>query len=156
MIRNWGLTVARSLFGDQRVKHPLRVLQIGDSPTLREWLHHGGFVVVMATEAQEEWQAWAQEDNCELYVIDGTPDDEQALVIAQRLAPYDWVFVDGALKPRDWSIFWAMVAAGGAFIFRDTREQPILWRAIREVRGSRTMELHDLADSWGGLGAVFA
>lgn len=143
------LMVARSV-------EPRRILEIGTwyGGTLWHWLQMAERVVAIDNLMldPDSWHAWAAETGCELHVLAGSSHDPAHVAEAERLGPYDLVFVDGDHTydsvVRDWDNYVGMVAEGGMIVFHDINPRPgygvsEVWDVIRSTPGAKTVEIRE-------------
>lgn len=91
----WELNVLLTLLYEVR---PASVLEVGTwhGGTLAHWLKMADSVVVVddAMRLASHWQQWADEDRCEITLLQGSSHDADLIAKADELGPYDMVFID--------------------------------------------------------------
>jgi len=109
------------------------------------------------------WQSWA-DNGKHVSVFNTFSQGSVALEIANTIAPFDFIFVDGdhtynGVK-RDFELYWPMVAKGGVMAFHDIYRRTQIdevWRLWDEIKlsGIATHELHSVADQTDlGIGVI--
>lgn len=149
---------------------PQRVLEIGawEGGTLWHWLELADKVVIVDDQMRglNDWQTWALEAGTKFFWHWGDSRDAEIIERAQITGPYDLIFIDGAHEydavRDDWLNYSSMVAEGGLVAFHDIRPAEHrghgvdrLWQEIKSA-GSRTLEIVEMVDDWGGIGVWFA
>lgn len=108
---------------------PKRVLEVGSwhGGTLWHWLQTAKTVVSVddGMRRADQWQEWADESGAKLHLLRGMSQDPAIVAEADRLGPYDWIFIDAdhtyPSVRADWENYSPMLASGGVFGFHDTQ-----------------------------------
>lgn len=143
---------------------PARILEVGvfHGGTLWHWLQMGDVVAVDDTcyEAAD-WYEWAREQDRGLTLIQGDCHHPDVVEQIRQLGPYDFCFIDADHTYQsvraDWDNYGPMVKPGGLVGLHDITPRPDygvdqLWREIKALSGSRTMEIVENSGRYNGIG----
>ncbi len=159
---------------------PKRVLEIGSlqGGTLYHWLRNAepGAIVasidlplnIAAQVARLKWGSWATESNVTLAAWIGDSGNPILVNRAYKLAPYDFIFVDGDHSfegvNRDFNNYLQMVRPGGCIAFHDIAapddsyhiQVGKWWRQLVATGKYNTQELVRFPGSdSGGIGVIW-
>lgn len=156
-----------------RARQPRRVLEIGTfyGGTLRHWLAETapGAVVVSIDLPPfpmdvARFERWATEAGQDFYAYVGNNRSPAIIEMAQRHAPYDFIFIDAdhtyTSVSHDWRVYGALVTPGGIVTLHDINERDgygvsQLWAEI-QAQGYRTETISAGYPGLCGIGVIYA
>jgi predicted O-methyltransferase YrrM len=159
---------------------PRRVLEIGSlyGGTLYHWIGNalpGAMVASIdlpvtprVQELRSKWQEWADGAGVTLFTWEADSRSPSAIAWARKLAPFDFIFVDGdhakSIVEQDFANYFPMLRPGGRMAFHDIcapDNHPVIgagrwWRELRASGRYQTAELvRDGAPDSAGIGLVW-
>jgi predicted O-methyltransferase YrrM len=158
-----------------RERAPKRVLEIGTyhGGSLWHWLQNArpGATVVsvdsykVGPDNRDMYESWCPA-RVKVIALAGDSHDTAIAAEVKKLAPYQWVWIDGGHRytdvKTDWELYGSMCAPGGIVCFHDILpasrqhrdiEVSQLWAELTAEHETEEI-VADRAATWGGIGIV--